>query len=410
MASLDFSSSAGQVYKRILRHVRIHQLREGDLLPSHPLWRKELGCGSIPFSDAMRLLESQGVIERRKKAGTRLLRGAPSEPVPWSIGLCHQGISPEHGGVLHAVLAQQIHVRLQAAGCQVRIYHNRKGHRLHHYLDEFDPLLTDVEAGKLDGLLIGMRLATVEFKRLGEHGVTVCPTLHGPPSARQGQHTGVRVDEGPMIRQAATLLNGLGCRRIALIVAGAPWVREEGYLRKVFHQAIEAVGAEGMDIKGWNSVAGGVEIARVLLDMRPEDRPDGLICTQNDYVTLGITHALRENGSYRPRIASFANRHVPLPFLLPVFRFELDVAELAQKKVDLLLKLLQSPGHAQADEVVIPRLSESEAALVPACLLKTPASLPEPKISRVDGRGHASSDHFTFNRAAPRQGEGTCNS
>jgi DNA-binding LacI/PurR family transcriptional regulator len=365
MVTLDTTSSAGQAYKRMLRHVRVHSLREGDLLPSQPLWQKELGCGTVPFNDAMRLLEAQGVVQRRKKMGTRLLRTAPRQPVPWTIALCTTLASEQRGGLASAVLSQYLHARLQAAGCQVRTYNGLGQPRLHHELSEFGPFNNDLEQGKIDGALFTCRLMTCEHDRLRQHGVAECG-IHPARSADVCEESGLVIDQGPMIQQAVELLGNQKRRRIALVMPGAPWIPEQPYFESVFRQAMaNHPQSTGLELKIWGHVRGGMDLGEQLLAMPPQNRPDALICTQDDYVTLGLAHAIHPDPLYRPSIATLTNRQSPLPFPLPVYRFELDLMEAAEKSVQFLMDRLHAPAAPAPCQRLTPRLNEPEASELP---------------------------------------------
>ncbi len=381
MAVLDLTSSAGQAYKRMLQHIRIHRLREGDLLPSQPLWQKELGCGTVPFNEAMRLLEARGVVERRKKIGTRLLRTAPPQPVPWTIGLCITLVSEHRGGLAWAVLSQYLQNHLQAAGCQVRLYHSEGRSRLHHELSEFSGLEADLEAGVIDGAVFTARLMTCEQERLARRGVVPCGILPagGPePSAA----TGLIVDQGPMIQQAVDLLVGRGSRRLALILPGQPWIPESPYFQTTFRAALaHHPQAAGLELETWGHVRGGMDLGQRLLRMPADERPDALIGTHDDYVALGLAHAIHSDGAYRPAIATLTNRQSPLPFPLPVYRFELDLMEIAARTVQCLLDRLHAPGRPRRPERLAPRLNESAASELPQFMMNWGRSVVQQPVS-----------------------------
>jgi DNA-binding LacI/PurR family transcriptional regulator len=369
----------------MLRHVRIHLLREGDLLPSQPRWQKELGCGTVPFNAAMRLLEAQGVVRRRKKMGTRLLRTAPRQPVPWTIALCTTLASEHRGGLASAVLSQYLHARLQAAGCQVRTYSGVGQSRLHHELAEFGLFADDLERGKIDGALFACRLMTCEHQRLARNGVVECG-IHAARSADAPAESGLAIDQGPMIEQAVELMANRNRRRIALVMPGAPWIPEQSYFESVFRQAMARFPqCTGFELKIWGHVRGGMDLGEKILAMPPQDRPDALICTQDDYVALGIAHAIHRETSYRPAIATLTNRQSPLPFPLPVYRFELDLTEVAEKSVRFLLDRLHAPAAPAPCQRLTPRLNESEPSELPHFMMNWGRNVMHQQLQNKDG-------------------------
>jgi DNA-binding LacI/PurR family transcriptional regulator len=381
---LSSSTSAGQVYREILRYVRIHRIGKGEFLPAQPQFQKELGCGTIPFNKAMRMLEAQGVVERRKKYGTRLLRGAPAERVPWTIALCGAPVSERYGGLSASVWRQYMHTLLQQAGCQVRLYDGIHRPRLHHELSEFGAFVEDMEGGEIDGAIVPARLMTCEYERLMINGVVECTVR----SACSAEESGLVMDQGPMIRQGVELFAGEGRERIAMVMPGAPWIPEKPYFEKTFREAMgHFPQSTGLEFKVGGKVGGGMEMGERLLAMRPEDRPDALICLQDDYVTLGIAHVLHLDPGYRPGIVTITNRQSPLPFPLPVYRFELDLMDAARQAVDYLLAGLHAPDQKRPAQRIVPRLNEAEASELPQFMVGwgRHAVRPAPSVTQLYG-------------------------
>jgi DNA-binding LacI/PurR family transcriptional regulator len=161
-----------------------------------------------------------------------------------------------------------------------------------------------------------------------------------------------------------------GRRRIALVMPGRPWIPEKAYFESTFREAVERFPQSvGMEFTIGAHVHSGMAMGEKLLAMRPEDRPDALICTLDDYVALGIAHAIQPEQAYRPGIATLTNRQSPLPFPLPVYRFELDLMEMAKQSVAFLLEGLHEPNRTKSSRRLIPRLNEEEASELPRAMM-----------------------------------------
>jgi DNA-binding LacI/PurR family transcriptional regulator len=354
--AFDPSSITANVYRQVLRHIRQHRLGKGDRLPPQSQWLRALNCGTVPFNNAMRLLESHGVLQRRP-TGTTLLRSAPDRPIQWSVGVCMPKLPTLSAS--YPALFQFLQMHLQEAGARLYPYYlNRKMPvKDFHRLADFDALADDAESGKLDGLLNLLHLTQEDRLLLGNWGVPHCKLVELDIRA-----SGVAIDLPAMIRQATQLLKDRECRRIALLGGINHSWREVfgGTLWDAFEKTLDPI--PPLEFYSYGYARAGQEVARRLLDLPPEERPDGLVCVWDDYFALGLTEVLREDSSYRPAIAAFTSRQAALPFFLPVYRYELDLEEVAQKGVRLLLDRLQSPREVDPRARVIPCLNEPEPA------------------------------------------------
>jgi DNA-binding LacI/PurR family transcriptional regulator len=366
MDALDLSTSAGQVYRRMLRHVRMHRLEVGTILPPQPQWQQELGCGTTTFNKAMRMLEAHGVVRRRRSAGTTLLRTAPDRRIQWSVGVCMPKLPTV--SAVYPTLLQFLLLHLQEAGCQLHIYRFNRSTPLRYYnrLDDFDSLKEDVEAGRLDGLLNISRLGTRDHAHLKRLGVVSCQLI-----AHHRDEPGVATDTPEMIRQAVTLLHDKGCRKIALAYPDSDACHESygDAHQHAFAQAMAELRQPPLEFPGPEFAAGGQSVARQLLQLPPNQRPDALVCIRDDHFALGLTQVLRQDPAYRPAITSQASHQAPLPFFLPVYRFEIDLEEVAKKGVHLLVEQLQSPRQTPTRVYVTSRLNEPQAMELPAKMM-----------------------------------------
>lgn len=76
---------------------------------------------------------------------------------------------------------------------------------------------------------------------------------------------------------------------------------------------------------------------------------------------IGLTASLLKTSEYRPPITSYSNKQWPLPFLLPVIRYEIDVEKLAEATVQVLIRgLLTDMKEASVEGFPIGRIESDE--------------------------------------------------
>jgi len=103
---------SGITYQRIqtevLHRIRARVWRPGDLIPSEVALAAEFGCARATVNRALRELAETGILERRRKAGTRVSPD-PVHKATFDIAVIRREIEALGGVYRHAIL-QKAHV------------------------------------------------------------------------------------------------------------------------------------------------------------------------------------------------------------------------------------------------------------------------------------------------------------
>jgi len=327
------SPSVRRAYREVLRYIHHHGLGNGDRLPSQAELRSDLELGNNVIGEAMQLLVSDGVLSRQRKAGTVINDTGRASQGVWTVAITQHG----HEGMgFHAVLEYCLRKHLDAHGCEDKTFFrpappiNRP-----HRLDDFHGLAEAVDAGIID------IIATTEHLKTDE------PVLVFHLAAAPDSTFGIRADYDGMITQACGAMAMRGAGHIAWCTHS-----RQDYLGQQHERVIRAAlqRSERLSLQ-WSlaryqgtSITGGRDLAQRLLAMPKADRPDALILG-DDYVTMGLTDALRDQDAYRPLIATLSNQQVPLLFALPAMRLEIDTESVARRAAEMISQQLLNPGQ-----------------------------------------------------------------
>ncbi len=343
-----------QAVKAVLRYAHGKGLRDGDRLPPQQQLRVTLGFSNDTLTRAMGQLMRAGVITRKSKVGTVVADLSRPLPNLWSVAL--PSFPAELVGEVPflAQLLQFLQSGIRQAGHRCHVYAMERSRNVDSpVLADFSGLEQDILAGAVDAVLTTLTTDARHWAWAKQHNLPLCHTWWW-----EAAPCGVVIDQKPMVMQAAALLADQGCRRLALIAAEPP---RKGFGRfwEGFTEAATALAGriETLPLlQEGQGVLSGQKIAQRLLAMPAASRPDGLIAV-DDRVTLGLTTTLVSAGDYRPKIVVQANRQAPLSFALPVFRFEVDIEQLASAAVNLLLERLPNPSLPPRLEFVAPRFA-----------------------------------------------------
>jgi DNA-binding LacI/PurR family transcriptional regulator len=366
-------SRVADACKQILRFIRAHALTTGDRLPTQPELRAAFGFSNHTLSSAMAALVENGVLVRKRKLGTVIADPDARGRRPlWSVGLASFLPVEPLASSFFAHLSHRLQLRLVAAGCRCHVYvHSALPDGLPPVFEDFDDLEEDLAAGRLDGALTPVMRARAHSVQAGP--AATVPIVH--VGSWEVAPEGVVIEQGDMVRAAVALLASRGCRRLAVVGIGPP---KPGYDRfwAGFQAGLANAGLAATDgecIHAGPGMKGGEAVAHELLARRPPLRPTGLIVL-DDWIAMGLTGVLAGGNGYRPQVTVQSNAQAPLAYPLPVFRFELDVEELAARAVQLLLARIENPLLAARLEWLTPRLSEPEPAAMPATAATTAAA------------------------------------
>ena len=346
--------------KEIIRRVHHAALAPGaQLLRQEPL-RQSLGVGTTTINLAIQRLVECGFLRRQDRVGTfvRDLDAVP--PRLWTVGVAiylpprSLAVEAHQGGGFFADLAQRLQAGLANALCNVAAYtitdHPEKRPGM---ISHCAALMADLNAGAIDALLTTSFISKVE---LAKREVQRVPIVHA--GFAEQMPASVVIDQGAMARSAAHLLRERGCRRIAM-VSGDIDETSERFFQGYMNGIVEA-GQPHKDAQVYSrgqGLAGGRNVAAELLAMPESRRPDALI-VGDDWVALAIATVLAGTPDYRPRMVVQTNRQIPLAYALPVIRYEVDIAEVADIAVAKTLARLRNPASEQGITWLAPRLSE----------------------------------------------------
>ena len=350
------ASRVSRVYKQLARYVVMNRLKPGDLLPTQPELRRLFGVSNDTLAAIMQILVLQGAVTRQQGVGTVLVNLESLTQCGWVVGVATMTTPSIGQNSFFAMLSHQILERLFAVGCRSSTYFRSvKPCWPRHRLSDFAGLGEDVAAGRVDGLLILTSLAAADWKSLVKQDV---PVFH--IGVWDALPCGVVVDKLAMAEHAIRLFSEKDCRHIGIVMTGGIGMPErsvETHLARRGHGVrVEGLGVGVPDKLRVPRMA--ESIAHGLLERPGRGRPDALIFG-DDHVAQDVSRILACSGGYRPRIAVITNRQLPIPYYLPVIRFEVDLGELADIGVRLFHERLVNPGVPERMEYVVPRLMES---------------------------------------------------
>ncbi|MCZ7649065.1 MAG: GntR family transcriptional regulator [Planctomycetota bacterium] len=357
-ADLRVGSQAYKAYKRVVRYLHIHQLKEGDRLPTQQEFCKLLNTNNDTLNGAMHALVKAGVLRRKSKVGTTVAELGKLGPVVWSVGLAALPAAFQGPNSYNAVLAYGVQSELTRLGCRVQCYYRYK-QEVPAKLSSFPGLEDDLEHGELDGLVVLARAKPGVWKDLARLEVAG-HEFTGDPTAP----CGTSIDNVPAVVDAVSILVREGCRRVA-VVHKRPRNDPPAGMKDGVGAVLSEAGLKPEAVE-WIFAPPGMDSGRKLglefLERAPSARPDGMLVI-DDYSCLGVTQELHPHASYRPRLAAMTNRQLPLGFALPVIRFELDIDELVRRASALFLKQLYNPTLTGQFEWVVPKRADAQTPL-----------------------------------------------
>lgn len=365
MDTLDQLSPASvRAYKRIIQYVHKHELATGQLLPPQQELRVQLKLTNDALTRAMGLLCKQGVLERKTKSGTRVVDMSQAANIRWTVGLAN--IAAPQAGPLStfSTLAHHFQVAAASRGWNVQTFYRFNETTDMPTLGDFGDLeshtpgKTSDRDRTLDGLVSFTPLDRTQWAKLVENDI---PVMHGP--FWETAPCGVVIDQQTLTSQAVQLLadpqdSATPCTRFGAVVGNAKATTTQLYAKGLAHGLAQA-GLNPNDsqvLSHGHSIEGGQNVARDLLALPADKRPDALIVL-DDYIALGMTQVLWRtldaNGhTYHPKLAVQTNREVLQNFHLPVVRFEVNLAGIANKLIDGMQQRLLNPSIPQSVEFV----------------------------------------------------------
>ena len=337
-----------EAYRQVLRHIRAEGLGPGSRLPAQEDLVERLGLCSATISRAMRVFSEEGVVTRKRGVGTVICEPERALQTVWAVALACE----EHaGGGFHSALKERVRNGLVHGGCVDRTFLPPLGRAasslLCRSMDGFVGLRAAVSRREVDAI-VTLFLEAVQDSPVPALAVGAV----GP------RESGVFVDVGGFVMNAFQELRRRGSRCVALITWGDE--QSNPTACRAYSAAMERHGrgdGEGGVLYGFQDLDGGRAAAETLLQRPPEDRPDGLVLTE-DYPAAGTCERLRAAGDYRPRIAVMTNKQLPLSYSLPVLHFENDLDLLAAEVVKMVKDRLLDPEMGDVVKMITPALED----------------------------------------------------
>lgn len=310
-----------EAYRAIRRYMHRQGLRVGDLLPPQETFARELGMSHTTLNAAMQWLVSDGVIRRKTSVGTTIESLGPSLRKVWAVGV---PVGSHTRAGYHWVLEQYLRRTLATHGCAdislTGPCHEGPDGVYLRYADLHEPDESH-RVAELDMIVSGVPVVGAPVP-----AITVAGTYGGGV-------TGVAYDTDDMILRACRHLGGLGCRRLSLLHCDKPYW--DGFLRALGALDLPPHLYASLSPPG-KGIEGGQQAAVFLASVPREERPDGIV-TLDDHFGVGLTDGLRDLPSYRPAIVVVTHRQMPRLYGIPVYRLEIDIAELARLAVERVM-------------------------------------------------------------------------
>lgn len=310
----------------LITYIHDNGLSTGDRLPAYAQLRSEFGFGSQTIAAAVDSLCNLGVLEVRDKVGLFVADPNGGHLTGRTVAVAIRNLS---GSAYAATLASFIQKLLTERNCRCLTFFQITDPTESPCpaLAEFPGLEQAVFEHRCDGIISLCQFPEEDQKRLKKSSTPCC--FIGDDD-REAMPLGVVIEVKKFIQDAEKALLDAGCRNIIQLCAS----KEQLALRGTAMPAMLG-----------NSYNGGAEIARNLLAMSPESRPDGIV-SDDDTIVSGLLAELISRQlpqvEYLPRIATII--HAELGELYPSDRmilFQQDIEKYAALAVDLLLGVLR---------------------------------------------------------------------
>lgn len=326
--------SVRDVYCRLIKYILKNGLAEGDPLPPHELLRKELKVGNDTLSQAIQLLTYDGVLKTVRRVNTVVADPSKASIHLWTVALA----MPPEISAFSSLLQAYLHQSLSRNGCADRTYVRPHESQWiiedEHPASDFTGLEQAAASGEVDAIISRDKLICkyVPVCRVSHHDVVF----------------GITYETMDVVKDSQEVLARRGVARPLIVMVGEKQTSLP--IPRLPFACMETKNdADWLRISKQPEARQGLMIAEYLLSLPSKQRPSGIICS-DDHVTLGISAGLIKDPAYRPLMTSLSNRQLPLPFLLPVIRYEMDIEALAEKTIEVLTQGLLSNNKIMIKE------------------------------------------------------------
>lgn len=332
----------------------------GDRLPPERTLAGQYGVSLITVREAIRILASEGRLERIQGKGT-FVREADESAVGHVALLIHHDVSSPHSSSIYLRLAQEIQELLDVEKIPSRLYISRRAPGLEQFDFHCPDFFQDMEVGKIRGVIGVLVAANAPWiDSLAAQGI---------PMASVGQYKpyGVNVDIREFFASAVEGLLQQDKRRIGLMTWGGFEGDRSGWA-DIFREILENAGLPivepwikddiypTLDGSGWGAFR---EIWSATLE-----HPDGLIIA-DDFFLPGTALAIGEIGIKVPdqlEIVALLSDRSKIEYPFPLIAWQPDIPAIAKAIVETEIQLLRGEKPARTIQNIPPiRLPELDA-------------------------------------------------
>ena len=326
-ARVTLPRRAELVRNALISYIHDRSLQKGDRLPGYLELRRDFGFGSDTIAAAVDSLCQLGVLEVRPKVGTFVVDPRGGQLTGRTIGVVVRALS---GSAYAATLASFLQKALNERNCQCLTFYQSSlpTESPRPDLEDFPGLSQALKEHRCNGLISLVSFSKAAQKAIRNLDIPCC--FLGDDDAAT-MPLSVLMEARRFVREAAQELAARGCRRVIQLCAS----KEQLASRR---RELPAMLGSSYD--------GGAEIARTLLQMADDKRPDGIV-SDDDTIVSGLLAELltaQESGvNYLPMIATIVHKELGERYpSRNMLLFQQDIEEYAVKAVDLLIRVLRN--------------------------------------------------------------------
>ena len=331
------NNTAGQTkQQRILKTLRGRIFRGdwgcGHRLPPHRELAREFGVSLLTLQRALDQLGREGFVVTSGRRGT-FVADAPPSLHRYGLALPTEAVGEDGHGPRSAFRAALLNEMLrvqQTTERRIAVYYGIDGHT---DAEDYQRLLADLDAHRLSGLVM-VDPSTLAGTPVLDYDIPMA-TLGG--NHRDGiQVPAVWMNRPAARTRACELLRANGCQRVAILT-----IDEAGV--SVVHQLRDMLAEHGLStepgwIQGLDPYYAHWAEGWVQLLMRADDRPDGLIITDDHLVDHAVRGLVRAGVRVPDALqvvghCNFPSGDAPA---LPIQRIGFDVRHVVAGLFDLL--------------------------------------------------------------------------
>lgn len=336
-----FESKTERTKQLLVRYIRDSKMKRGDKLPPQNQLRKLFNSGAVTVSSAINTLKKDGVLEVKDKVGVFVIDPYADGHTGRVIGITMLSIGDN---LYYSCLLTCIQMLLVENGCKVRLFRTYKEintERILFDIDDFPGLRRSLEGEEIQGL--------IHFDDFTKEALDFIKNKNIPLifAGSQGGITnnGVFFDHQGILRAAYKKVKENGALRPALICQTS--------IRKCLDNIFTEIGGNVEYIFSQKSANQCVELAKNLLNIPKEKRPDWLIFL-DDFQALALLSTLSCSLPPEEMPGAVVMCNLPSQFYYPVRQiilFDSNLEEFSKIVVELLIEAMTS-GQLETGKVL----------------------------------------------------------